>query len=104
MARSRAKARVNMQTRLHDNWRLEGLIMKEDMSVFPTRRFDSLKYTLQGVNLACETDDDGDPEWRLSYADPGTRLFPAHRPSIGPFILAFKSNVSCEETNQDLLV
>ena len=93
----------NIQTQLHNNRRQAGLFRMPDLSVFPPRRFDFLNYSIQEMNLACGTDDEGRLEWRISYADPDTGIYRLPQPSLGPFILAPRSTISCEDMNNELL-
>ena len=93
----------NIQPQLHNNWQQEGLVRMPDLSVFPPRRFDFLNYSIQGMNLACGTDNEGHLEWRISYTDPDTGIYQLPQPSLGPFILASKSTVRCEDLKSELL-
>ena len=93
----------NVQASLHDNQRQEKFLEMPDLSVSPPRRFDFVHYSIDGIILACGTDDEGRLNWRISYSDPLGGKYRAPEPSIGPFILASKSTVSCEEVNEDLI-
>ena len=91
-----------VQPRLHDNRQRE-FIRWPDFSVFPPRSFDFLSYRIDDMHLSCGTDDEGRLEWRIQYDDPevGYRHIP--QPSIGPFILASESTISCEEVRKEVL-
>ena len=93
----------NVQTTLHDNQHHDRSFEWPDLSVFPPRRFDFVSYSLNGTNLACGTDGEGHLSWRISYTDPRAGNYRTPQPSIGPFILASESTVSCEKVNEELV-
>lgn len=93
----------NSQARLHDNRQQEEFVRMPDFSISPPRRFDFMRYSLRGTELVCGTDDQGRIGWRISYADPNEGGYRIPYPSIGPFILATKTTVSCEEIRDEML-
>ena len=93
----------NIQAQLHNNWGQGGVVRMPDLTVFPPRRFDFLNYSIQGIDLACDTDEAGRLEWRISYKDPDSGIYRLPQPSLGPFILASQSTVRCEDLNNELL-
>ena len=93
----------NVQTRLHNNGYQEKLIEMPDLKAFPPRCVDILRYSLQGTDLACRTDGEGRLKWLIYYSDPHLSNFCAPQPSIGLFILASESTVTCDEVNKELM-
>ena len=93
----------NMQANLHNNRRQEKFLEMPDLSVSPPLRFDFMHYSIDGIILACGTDDEGRLNWRVSYEDPQAGNCRTPQPSIGPFILASKSTVSCGKVNEGLM-
>ena len=94
----------NVQADLHDNRHREKSFEWPDLSVSPPRHFDFLRYSLNGIYMACGTDGQGRLNWRIYYEEPEAGNYPTPQPSIGPFILASKSTVSCEKINEDVIV
>ena len=86
------------QPRLHRNERME-FVRWPDLNVFPPRGFDFLSYRLDGMRLACGTDDDGRLEWRIEYEDPNAGSYRVPHPSI----LASEVTVSCEAIRKEVL-
>ena len=94
----------NVQASLHDNQGRKKSFEWPDLSVSPPRHFDFRRYSLNGIYLACGTDGQGRLSWRISYDDPEEGNCPIPQPSIGPFMLASRSTVSCEKVNEDMIV
>ncbi len=93
---------VNAQPPLHNN-RQSAFVQWPDLSVFPPRSFDFLRYDLNGISLACGTDGKGRLAWRIEYEDPDDGHYRTPHPAIGPFILASEATVSCEKVREEAL-